>query len=88
MAQLAGFARVPLEAGQAARVVFRLHADRTSFTGTEHRRIVEPGEIHLMVGSSCADVHLRGTVRLTGPVRPVGHDRVMHTPADVQPMPA
>ena len=43
--QLAGFARVPLEAGESARVAFRLHADRTAFTGTDLRRIVEPGEI-------------------------------------------
>ena len=31
--QLAGFARVALEPGAQARVAFRLHADRTSFTG-------------------------------------------------------
>jgi hypothetical protein len=32
---LAGFARVPLEPGQARRVTFRLHADRTAFTGRD-----------------------------------------------------
>ena len=39
--QLAGFARVPLEPGEADDVRFRLHADRTAFTGRDagaHRR--------------------------------------------------
>ena len=41
--QLVGFARVELDAGAAARVTFRLHADRTSFTGRDLGRVVEPG---------------------------------------------
>jgi Glycosyl hydrolase family 3 C-terminal domain/Fibronectin type III-like domain/Glycosyl hydrolase family 3 N terminal domain len=82
--QLAGFVRVPLEAGERARVVFRLHADRTSFTGVDHRRIVEPGEITLAVGSSSTDLPLRASVQLTGPVREVGHDRVLSTPARIE----
>ena len=40
---LAGFARVTLAPGETARVTFRLHADRTSFTGQDLTRIVEPG---------------------------------------------
>ncbi|HEY6791037.1 MAG TPA: glycoside hydrolase family 3 N-terminal domain-containing protein, partial [Trebonia sp.] len=35
---LAGFARVPLAPGEARRVAFRLHADRTSFTGLSGKR--------------------------------------------------
>src|SRR4051794_584410 len=83
--QLVGFARVELEPGAAARVAFRVHADRTGFTGADLRRIVEPGELELMIGASSADVRGRGVVRLTGEVRAVGHDRVMITPCSVQP---
>ena len=43
---LAGFARASLEPGEAARVTFRVHADRTSFTGQDLTRIVEPGTDH------------------------------------------
>ena len=81
--QLAGFARVPLEPGAAADVRFRVHADRTAFTGRDLRRIVEPGEIEVLVGTSAADLPCRARVRLTGPLREVGADRRLVTPVDV-----
>ncbi|MET8992968.1 glycoside hydrolase family 3 C-terminal domain-containing protein, partial [Nonomuraea wenchangensis] len=81
--QLTGFARVRLEPGAAARVTFRVHADRTAFTGRDLRRIVEPGDIEVLVGTSAADLPCRGVVRLTGPVRAVGHDRRLDTPFSV-----
>jgi beta-glucosidase len=80
--QLTGFGRVHLEAGASAQVEFRVHADRTAFTDRELRRIVEPGDVEVLVGTSAADLPCRGTVRLTGPVRVVGHDRRLVTPAD------
>lgn len=81
--QLVGFARVDLSPGESARVVFRLHADRTSFTGRDLRRVVEPGTIRLLVGHSSADLPLAAEVELTGPVREVGHDRVLSTPVEI-----
>jgi beta-glucosidase len=82
--QLAGFARVPIEPGKQARVTFRLHADRTAFTGVDLRRIVEPGDITVMLGASSEAIHWRATVRLTGELRTVGHERVMTTPAAIE----
>ncbi|MEV5552263.1 glycoside hydrolase family 3 N-terminal domain-containing protein [Nonomuraea wenchangensis] len=81
--QLTGFARVRLEPGAAARVTFRVHADRTAFTGRDLRRIVEPGDVEVLVGTSAADLPCRGVVRLTGPVRVVGRDRRLDTPFSV-----
>lgn len=81
--QLAGFARVPLAAGAEATVEFTLHADRTSFTGRDLRRVVEPGEIEVHVGPSAAELPLRAAFRLTGPRREVGPDRVLLTPSHV-----
>lgn len=86
MAWMAGFARVPLEPGEERRVTFQLHADRTAFTGPDLRRVVEPGELELSIGASSADIRGRGSVRLTGGVRAVGHDRIMTTPCSIQPM--
>ncbi|MGH3280142.1 MAG: fibronectin type III-like domain-contianing protein, partial [Trebonia sp.] len=81
---LAGFTRVPLAAGEAARVTFRVHADRTSFTGQGLTRIVEPGTIAVALGGSSADLPLAGSFALTGPVRTVGIDRVLDTPVSVK----
>ena len=84
---LAGFARVPLSPGQASRVAFRLHADRTSFTGRAGTRIVEPGEFSVAVGGSSDCLPLTGSFTLTGPVRSVGADRILDTPVSVHDLP-
>ena len=81
---LAGFRRVELAAGTAADVVFRVHTDRAAFTGPDMRRIVEPGELRILVGTSAADLPCQGSVELTGPVRPAGADRVLTTPVEVR----
>lgn len=80
---LAGFARIRLEPGEAARVAFEVHADRTSFTGADLRRIVEPGVIEVAVGGSSADLPLRGSFTLDGPAREPGPDRVLTVPVKV-----
>jgi len=82
--QLAGFARVPLAAGEAATVEFTLHADRTSFIGPGLRRVVEPGEIQLHVGRSAADLPCQASFRLTGTTREAGAERVLSTPVVVR----
>ena len=83
--QLAGFVRVPLEPGAAADVSFSIHADRTAFVGPNLQRIVEPGEVEVLVGTSATDLPCRAAVRMTGPVRVVGRDRRLVTPVDVHP---
>ncbi|WP_238151543.1 glycoside hydrolase family 3 N-terminal domain-containing protein [Kribbella sindirgiensis] len=80
---LTGFARVSLEPGQAAEVTFRVHADRTAYTAPDLRRIVEPGDVEVMVGTSSLDLPCRAMLRITGDVRVVGHDRVLTTPVTV-----
>jgi beta-xylosidase len=83
--QLAGFARVGLAPGEGVDVTFRVHADRTAYTNREFQRIVEPGDIEVMVGTSAADLPCRGRVRLTGTTRVVGHDRQLVTPVELGP---
>jgi len=80
---LAGFAKVQLEAGESKRVSFRVHADRTSFTGLAGRRIVEPGKFTATVGSSSEDLSLQSSFEIVGRVREVGEGRVMDTPVNV-----
>lgn len=84
--QLVGFARAAAPAGGAAEVTFHVHADRTAFTGRDLTRVVEPGIVDVLVGLSASDIRCRGRFSLTGPLRTVGHDRVMVTPVDVRPV--
>src|SRR5215216_3934759 len=84
--QLTGFARVGLAPGQAVDVTFRVHADRTAYTNRELQRIVEPGDIEVLVGTSAVDLPCRGRVRLTGSLRVVGHDRQLITAVELSPV--
>ncbi|MFC6675449.1 glycoside hydrolase family 3 N-terminal domain-containing protein [Nonomuraea ferruginea] len=73
--RLIGYARVPLEPGEAARVTFTVHADLASFTGVRGRRIVEPGDVELRLSRSSADVAAALPLRLTGEEREVARER-------------
>ena len=75
--RLIGYARVALDAGAAAEVVFTVSADLASFTGRAGRRIVEPGEIVLGVGRSSADIASTASVALEGSERAVDHTRAL-----------
>lgn len=87
--RLVGFRKVELAAGESARVTFALHADRTSFLGVDHQRIVEPGEFRVRVGASSEDTTLEGSFDVIGEVRVVGDgERVMETPVTVEPVAA
>ena len=81
--QLAGFARVGLAPGEGVEVRFRVDADRTAYPDRKLQWVVEPGDIEVMVGTSAADLPCRGRVRLTGPLRVVGHDRRLITPVEL-----
>ncbi|RZU63469.1 glycoside hydrolase family 3 N-terminal domain-containing protein [Zhihengliuella halotolerans] len=81
---LTGFAKVRLGPGESARIAFEIHADRTSFTGIDLRRIVEPGSFTLHVGTSSEDLPLSAGFEITGEVREVPEGRVMGTPVHVR----
>ena len=82
--QLVGFAKVALEPGRSARVVFELHADRTAFTGANPAtRIIEPGWFTLRAGTSSEDLPLAARFQITGGVRDVTSGRVLTTPVTV-----
>ncbi|MDT0343127.1 glycoside hydrolase family 3 N-terminal domain-containing protein [Streptomyces litchfieldiae] len=83
--ELVGYARVRLAPGESCHVTFHLHADRTSFTGLDHHRIVEPGTFTLAVGHSAEDLPLTTRFEITGTgPRVIEGARVMTTPAEVR----
>jgi len=66
VAQLVGYARVPLAAGQAATVRFAVPTTRLAFSGRDLVRAVEAGTIELWVGPSCERRTVETVVELTG----------------------
>jgi len=83
--QLLGFARLPLEPGQAATACFDIHTDRFAFVGASLDRVVEPGAIELYAASSSADIRSAATLELQGPARTVCGERRLVTSVRVQP---
>ena len=75
VAQLVGYARVELAAGESTEVRFRVPTARLAFTGRDLVRAVEPGAVHLWVGPSCEARDTEAVTELVGPRHPV-------TPAD------
>lgn len=72
VAQLLGFARVALDAGERVDVTFRVPTTRLAFSDRTMRRVVEPGGIRLWVGPSCAERETEAALELIGEVHPVG----------------
>jgi beta-glucosidase-like glycosyl hydrolase len=82
--ELIGYARVELEAGQSVVVDFVVHADRTSFTGLDLKRVVTSGLVKLHVSTSSVSDVASHEVILHGPRRVVGFEREMLTPVEVR----
>jgi beta-xylosidase len=73
VAVLLGYHRLHLAPGQSVTVRFAVPTTRLAFSDREYRRIVEPGEIELWVGTSATRLVEARTV-LDGPVHPITKD--------------
>jgi beta-glucosidase-like glycosyl hydrolase len=71
VAQLLGYRRVPLEPGESAVVRFQVPTTRLAFSDRSMVRIVEPGEVELWVGPSCAEKETTASITVVGPVHQV-----------------
>lgn len=60
--ELVDFRRLTLAPGEKKTVRFTLHPDQFAIWNVGMKRVIEPGSFDLMVGSSSADIKLRGTV--------------------------
>jgi beta-glucosidase len=67
--ELRGFQRIRLGPGETRRVTLPLRASSMMFRDQSGRRVVEPGAIRIMVGSSSRDIRLRGFLQLRGSAR-------------------
>jgi len=77
--ELKAFQRVTLAPGESCRVSFDIPTDLVSYTVDCGDRIVEPGELDIMVGTSSKDIVSKLRVNLTGQARILGEDWRMKT---------
>ena len=59
---LKGFSRITLGPGESGTVDFRLGPEQLSLWNREMKRLVEPGEFTILVGSSSVDIRERGSL--------------------------
>jgi len=71
VAQLLGYRRVALEPGESVVVRFQVPTTRLAFSDRSMVRIVEPGEVELWVGQSCAEKETTTSITVVGPVHRV-----------------
>ena len=64
--ELAGFARVPLAAGEKKTVSFEIPVSRLAVYDRKGDNTLEPGPVELLIGSSSTDIRARATVEITG----------------------
>jgi hypothetical protein len=71
VAQLLGYQRVTLEPNESVLVQFRVPTTRLAFSDRSMVRIVEPGEVELWVGQSCAEKDTTTSITVIGSVHRV-----------------
>ena len=62
--QLKAFERISLEAGESRDVTLHLNHDALAVVGANGEWTVEPGVYDILIGASCADIRLKGTVSI------------------------
>jgi beta-glucosidase len=62
---LKGFKRVRLQPGESAQVNFKIPPEDLSLWNRAMKQVVEPGEFTVMVGTSSADIRLKGSLWVT-----------------------
>jgi len=63
--ELRGFAKVFLQPGETKPCAFRLTPDDLSLYDANLRRVVEPGQFRVMVGTSSEDIRLKTEFQVT-----------------------
>lgn len=62
--ELKGFQRISLNPGEEKVIHFTLGFDELSMLNKEMKRVVEPGDFRIMIGSSSKDIKLRGILEV------------------------
>jgi len=62
--ELKMFKRIKLKPGESKEIIFNLTADDLAFLDASMKRVVEPGEFKIMIGSSSEDIRLQASLNI------------------------
>jgi len=81
--ELKGYRRISLDPGEARTITFHLPVNQLAFYDRDLNLVVEAGTIGVMVGSSSADIRLRGEFEIVGSQKVIVKDAVYACPVSV-----
>jgi beta-glucosidase len=81
--ELKAFRRVTIDPGQTTTVTFILPVNQFGFYDRDENFVVEPGSVEIMVGSSSADIHCRGSVEIAGDKTDISASKVFFSQSDI-----
>ena len=81
--ELAGFARVSLQPGEAKEVVFTIHPSQTAFLDEEMRWRVEKGAVDVLLGASSQDIRWQDSFEINETAWIAGRERKFYAEASI-----
>ncbi len=81
--KLVGFKRIYLEGGEEVKVSMKMPVNLLAFYNKDMKKVVELGEIKLMIGSSSEDIRLDGSFTIAGEETEVSETEVYYTEVEV-----
>lgn len=60
MKQLKGFQKIELQSGESRKIEFTVAYDELSLWNREMKKVVEPGDFEIQIGSSSEDIRVKG----------------------------
>jgi beta-glucosidase len=82
--ELKGFHRVALRPGERRKLTFHLPVNLLAFYDPDRNLIVEAGAVQIMLGSSSADIRLRGALEIVGHSPTKIAERIFECPVTVE----
>ncbi len=64
LTELKGFSRIRLKAGETVHCSFVIGPAMLAMLNDKMEKVVEPGDFSIMIGASCKDIRLKGTLRV------------------------
>ncbi len=77
--KLVGFKRIYLEGGKEAKVNVKMPVNLLGFYNNEMKKVVEPGEVEIMIGSSSEGIRLDDSFTIEGKVSEIDDSEIYYT---------